>query len=99
MRVLERRLRRFEEGLLPPPETAESRRLHEIVLGIRRARAARLGLPEPEDVPAPAFRPGMSLASMISARDIPAFRPGMSLAEIILAARERRTPAEAALLD
>src|ERR1017187_7186284 len=59
MRVLERRLRRFEEGLLPPPETAESRRLHEIVLGIRRARAARLGLPEPEDVPAPAFRPGM----------------------------------------
>ena len=81
MRVLERRLRRFEEGLLPPPETAESRRLHEIVLGIRRARAARLGLPEPEDVPAPAFRPGMSLA------------------EIILAARERRTPAEAALLD
>ena len=81
MRVLERRLRRFEEGLLPPPETAESRRLHEIVLGIRRARAARLGLPEPEDVPAPAFRPGMSLA------------------EMILAARERRTPAEAALLD
>src|ERR1022692_984428 len=68
MRVLERRLRRLEEGLLPPPETAESRRLHEIVLGIRRARAARLGLPEPEDVPAPAFRPGMSLAEMILAR-------------------------------
>jgi hypothetical protein len=67
MRVLERRLRRLEVGLLPPPETAESRRLHEIVLGIRRARAARLGLSELEDVPAPAFRPGMSLADCIRA--------------------------------
>ena len=45
MRVLERRLRRLEVGPLPPPETAESRRVHEIVLDIRRRRAARLGLP------------------------------------------------------
>jgi hypothetical protein len=67
MRVLERRLRRLEEGLLPPVETEESRRLHEVVQDIRRRRAARLGLPEPEDVPAPAFRPGMSLAEMILA--------------------------------
>jgi hypothetical protein len=70
MRVLERRLRKLEEGLLPPPETAESRRMHEIVMGIRRARAARLGLPEPEDVPDPPdpdYRPGMSLAEMIRA--------------------------------
>jgi hypothetical protein len=52
MRVLEKRLRRLEIGLLPPPETAESRRVHEIVLDIRRTRAARLGLPEPEDLPA-----------------------------------------------
>ena len=83
MRVLERRLRRLEEGLLPPPETEESRRLHEVVLDIRRRRAARLGLPEPEDVP-----------------DLE-YRPGMSLADGIRAARERRTPAEAArtLLD
>jgi hypothetical protein len=29
MRVLERRLRRLEEGLLSPPETADSRRLRE----------------------------------------------------------------------
>jgi hypothetical protein len=55
MRVLERRLRELEVGLLPPAETAESRRLHEIVLGIRRARAARLGLPEPEEIPTPAY--------------------------------------------
>ena len=67
MRVLERRLRRLEEGLLPPPQTAESRRLHEAVLEIRRRRAADLGLPEPEDVPTPAFRPGLSLAEMIIA--------------------------------
>jgi len=67
MHVLERRLRRLEERLLPPPETQESRCLHEIVLDIRRRRAARLGLPEPEDVLAPAFRPGMSLGEMILA--------------------------------
>jgi len=65
MRVLEKRLRRLEEGLLPPAETEESQRLHEIVMEIRRRRAARLGLPEPEDVPAPALRPGMSLAEVI----------------------------------
>src|ERR1022692_1527342 len=32
------RRRRLEVGLLPPAETAESRRLHEIVLDIRRRR-------------------------------------------------------------
>jgi hypothetical protein len=53
MWVLEKRLRRLEAGLLPPPETAESRRLHQIVLDIRRRRAARLGLPEPENVAEP----------------------------------------------
>jgi hypothetical protein len=67
MRVLERRLRRLEEGLLPPAETEESRRLHEIVLGIQRRRAARLGLPEPEDDLEPVYRPGMSIADTIRA--------------------------------
>ena len=67
MRVLERRLRRLEEGLLPPPETEESRRLHQIVLDIRRRRAARLGLPEPEDDPEPVYRPGMSIGDTIRA--------------------------------
>ena len=67
MRVLERRLRRLEEGLLPPPETAESRRLREVVLDIRRRRAARLGIPVEEDGPDPKFRPGMSLGEMIIA--------------------------------
>jgi hypothetical protein len=58
MRALERRLRRLEGGLLPPPETEESRRLHEVVMDIRRRRAARLGLPEPQDLgsPDPAWR-------------------------------------------
>ena len=67
MRALERRLRRLEEGLLPPQETEESRRLHEILMDIRRRRAARLGLPEPKDVPDPEYRPGMSLADAIGA--------------------------------
>jgi hypothetical protein len=67
MRVLERRLRRLEVGLLPPAETEESRRLHEIVLDIRRRRAERLGLPVEEDAPDPAYRPGMSLADIIRA--------------------------------
>jgi len=67
MRVLERRLRRLEVGLLPSAETAESRRFHEVVLDIRRRRAARLGLPEPKEVPAPTFPPGMSLGYMIRA--------------------------------
>jgi hypothetical protein len=66
MRVLEKRLRRLEVGL-PPVETEGSRRLHEVVLDIRRRRAARLGLPEPEDVPDPEYRPGMSLADGIRA--------------------------------
>jgi len=48
MRVLEKRLRRLEVGLLAPTETEESRRLHEVVLDIRRRRAARLGIPEPK---------------------------------------------------
>lgn len=67
MRVLERRLRRLEEGLLPPAQTAESRRLHEVVLDIQRRRAARLGLPVPEDVPAEPYQPGMSIAESIRA--------------------------------
>jgi len=67
MRVLERRLRRLEGRLLPPPETAESRRVHEVVMDIRRRRAARLGLPEPKDVPATVYRPGMGLAEIILA--------------------------------
>ena len=67
MRVLERRLRRLEEGLLPPAETEESRRLHEIVMDIQRRRAARLGLPEPEDDPEPANLRGMSLGEIIRA--------------------------------
>lgn len=67
MRVLERRLRRLEVGLLPPPETAESRRVSKIVLAIRRARAARLGLPEPEEDPEPVYKPGMSMAEVILA--------------------------------
>ncbi len=66
MRVLERRLRKLEEGLLPSPETAESRRMHEIVMDIRRARAAGLGLPEPEDAPEVDFTPGISLAEVIT---------------------------------
>ena len=66
MRVLERRLRRLEVGLLPLAET-ELRRLHEIVLSIRRRRAARLGLPVQEDVPAPAHRPGVSIGDTIRA--------------------------------
>ena len=67
MRVIEKRLRRLEAGLLPPPETKHWQGLREIVLANRRRRAARLGLPEPEDVPQPAFRPGMSLAEKIIA--------------------------------
>ena len=43
MRVIEKRLRRLEVGLLPVPQTAESRRVHEIVTDIRRRRATRLG--------------------------------------------------------
>jgi hypothetical protein len=66
MRVLERRLRRLEEGLLPPAETAESRELREIVLDIRRRRAARLGIPV-EDLPERTYRPGMSIAEGILA--------------------------------
>jgi hypothetical protein len=82
MRVLEKRLRRLEEGLLPLAETAESRRLNGIVLDIRRRRLARLGLPEPEDDPKPRYRPGMSLADGIRAarqRRLPpeAARPGL----------------------
>lgn len=79
MRVLEKRLRRLEVSLLPPPETVESRRVHEIVLDIRRRRAARLGLPEPEDVAEP-MEPGWR---------------GMSLADIIRQGRKRLPPDEA----
>jgi hypothetical protein len=57
----------FSQGLLPPLETAESRRLHQIVLDIRRARAARLGLPELEEDPEPVYKPGMSMVEVILA--------------------------------
>ena len=67
MRVLERRLRRLEVGLLPPLETAASRRAHQIVLDIRRRRAERLGLPEPDDRLEAAYRASMSLAERIVA--------------------------------
>ena len=67
MRMLQRRLRRLEEGLLHPAETAESRRVQELVMDIRRRRAARLGRPEPEDVPVPAYWSGMSLGEIIRA--------------------------------
>ena len=67
MRVLEKRLRRLEEGLLPSAETVESRDLHERVLAILRRRAA-LGRPEPENVPAPVSRPGMSLVRKDNSR-------------------------------
>ncbi len=67
MRALNKRLRRLEAGLLPPAETAESRRQHEIVLDIQRRRAARLGLPVPEDLPEPVYRPSMSIAEQILA--------------------------------
>ena len=67
MKAITRRLRRLEVGLLPPPETAESRRVHEIVLDIRRRRAARLGLPVPEDAPEPVHRSGMSIGDTIRA--------------------------------
>src|ERR1022692_1412819 len=59
MRTMIRRLRRLGEQWLPPAETAESRRLREVVLGIRLARAARLGIPVEEDGPGPGYRPGM----------------------------------------
>ena len=64
MKSVSKRLRRREVGLLPPAETEESRRLHEVVLDIRRRRAARLGVPVQDDVPEPGWR-GMSLAETI----------------------------------
>src|ERR1017187_3238882 len=67
MRTMIRRLRRLGEQWLPPAETAESRRLREVVLGIRLARAARLGIPVEEDGPDHEYRPGMSLADGIRA--------------------------------
>jgi hypothetical protein len=48
MRVLERRLRRLEVGLLPPAQTESSRLYCEAMLGISRNRAHRLGLPVPD---------------------------------------------------
>ena len=66
MRVLDKRLRRLEVRLLPPAETEESRRMHEVVMDIRRRRAARLGLPVQEYGPEPGWR-GMSLADAILA--------------------------------
>ena len=67
MNGLERRLRKLEVGLLPTPETAESRRLRELILEARRRRAAREGLPMPESVLVPAFPSGMSIGETIRA--------------------------------
>jgi hypothetical protein len=67
MRVLERRLRRLEEGLLPPAESEESRRILDAVIEIERRRAAMLGLPAPDDDPEPVYRPGMSIGDTIRA--------------------------------
>ncbi len=67
MRLLEKRLRRLEMSLLPSAETGAPRRVDEMVLDIRRRRAARLGLPEPEDVPEPVYRSGMSVGDAIRA--------------------------------
>jgi hypothetical protein len=61
MKTISRRVWRLERDLLPPMETEASRRTREIVLGIRRRRAERLGLPVPDDVPEPAYRHGMSI--------------------------------------
>jgi hypothetical protein len=66
MKSVSKRLRRLEEGLLPPAETAESRELREIVLDIRRRRAARLGTPV-EDLPERTHRPVRSIAEGILA--------------------------------
>jgi len=70
MRVLEKRLRRLEVGLLPPPETDDSRCFHEAVREILRRRAERLGLSEPENIPARSFPPGMSIAEKIIASQV-----------------------------
>ena len=67
MRALKRRLRKLEEGMLPAPETAESRRVLDAVVDIQHRRAARLGLPAPEDDPEPVYRPGMSVGDAIRA--------------------------------
>jgi hypothetical protein len=67
MRVLERRLRRLEEGFLPPAETAASRRVYEMLLNIRRRRAERRGLPVAEEVSEPGWGGGMSFGEMILA--------------------------------
>jgi hypothetical protein len=57
----------LKRGLLPPAETEESRRDHEIVLDIQRRRAERLGLSAPDDIPEPEYRHGMSIAEIILA--------------------------------
>jgi hypothetical protein len=51
MKVIEKRLRWLERGLLLPVETEASRRAYDLVLEIRRRRAKRLGLPVPDDPP------------------------------------------------
>lgn len=51
MRVLEKRLRRLEVGLLPPAETEASRLYYDTVLAIARNRARMRGDPLPDEVP------------------------------------------------
>jgi hypothetical protein len=70
MKSIDRRLRRLEVGLLPPPETDDSRCFHEAVQEILRRRAERLGLSEPENIPARSFRPEMSIAEKIIASQL-----------------------------
>lgn len=51
MRVLDKRLRRLEVGLLPSGQTQSSRLYCEAMLEVSRNRAYRLGLPMPDSVP------------------------------------------------
>jgi len=67
MRVLERRLRKLEQGMLPAAENAESRRVLDAVLDMQRRRAASLGLPAPEEDLESVYRPGMSIGDTIRA--------------------------------
>ena len=53
MNAITRRIRRLEEKLPASAETEESKRIHRIILGIQRRRAARLGLPIPDAVLCP----------------------------------------------
>lgn len=74
MRLLDRRLHRLEIALLPPVETEEPRRLHQIALDIRCSRAARLDLPM-EEADSPEHHPVLRRASTRSSMSIPNPKP------------------------